>query len=336
MGGSQSKTEVSQLSEQLNTVASQTVQSCEVAVSQEQTVKEVNTGIWFWSTVHLEQTTEIKQECFSDVQKQTDLQNKLISTISQTASTQGIALLDAFSAAGTTASANLTNIVRNNITMSNIQRSYNAIKQKQSVDFSNSGIMVFRQVDLTQGSKIFAAATLNELDKAGVFSTIESYLDQKTSTTLKNPLDFLTDLVGGITSGITTSMVTVVMIFFVIILSPFILIALISRIGGSSTAQPDYEPAPEQQPEQDQGQDQGQTQVEETRNNEEIPPVMPVSEIQQPAPPSPRQTARVNNTNTNNNNNNTNTTNTINTAIDTASTAVNLLSSLSKKRTPTA
>lgn len=338
MGGSQSKTEIKQLSEQLNEVSSQTVQNCEVAISQDQAVKEVNTGIWLWSEVKLEQTSEIKSECFSSVEKQNELQNNLINKISQTASVSGVALLDAFSAAGTTASANLTNIIRNKITMSNIQNSYNAIKQKQSVDFANSGLMVYRSVDLTQGSKIFAAATLNELNKAGIFTTIETYLDQKTSTKLENPLDFLTNLVGGITSGITTSMLTVVGIFFVLILSPFILIAIVSRLGGSGSPErvyiesgpgmiPDTVPTavpnaiPDEQPALN------QTSQSASDTMSQIPDVMPVSTtpIQQPQQPSLVSTPRpVSQTSAQ----------TMTTAVETASTAINLLNSLSKKQVP--
>ncbi len=324
MGGSQSSTTINQLSEQLNNIAASTVQNCEVAISQDQTVKEVNTGIWFWSTVKLTQTSEIKSECFSSVDKQNELQNNLINTISQTATTNGIALLDAFSATGSSASANLTNIIRNQVTMSNIQTSYNAIKQKQSVDFANSGLMVYRAVDLTQGSKIFAAATLNELQKAGVFNTIQTYLDQSAATTLKNPLDFLTDLVGGIASGVTSTLTTTVLMFFVIILSPFILIALISRINGSGSSDntndsvdnsPNYpadQPAEYIEPAAD-------TTSTDSVPLDEVMPVMPVSP---PTTTAPRPQ----------HNNNNNTTNTINTAVETAGTAMDLFKSLSSKK----
>lgn len=314
MGGSQSKNEVKQLSEQLNDVASSTVQNCEVAISQDQHVKETNTGIWFWSEVKLEQTSEIKAECFSSVEKQAELQNNLINKISQSASTEGVALLDAFSATGSTASANLTNIIRNKITMQNIQNSYNAIKQKQSVEFDNSGLMVYRSVDLTQGSKIFAAATLNELNKAGIFTTIETYLDQKASTKLENPLDFLTDLVGSVTSGVTTSVMTVVAMFFVLILSPFILIALISRIGGS---QPQV--------------------IVKDRDSPNAPPVEDIVDVmpmpESVAPPlndTPVETFDVPPLN---NNRATDIMQKATTAVETANTAVNLLSSLNKKQT---
>lgn len=321
MGGSQSRNEITQLSEQLNEVASSTVQNCVADIAQDQSVREVNTGIWFWSEVKLQQESEIKAECFSSITKQTELQNNLINKISQTTSTQGIALLDAFSAAGSTASANLTNIIRNKVTMSNIQNSYNAIKQKQSVDFENSGLMVYRQVDLTQGSKIFAAATLNELNKAGIFTTIETYLDQKSSTKLDNPLAFLTDLVGSIASGVTGGMVTVVLMFFVIILSPFILIALISRIGGSSNNTVYVEPTPMSN---EIAEEPG---VESNEQPEEIPPVMPLLDTQpQPQPQTSTQPQKISTS--------ANVQSNVNTAIETASTAVNLLNSLSKKQPP--
>lgn len=266
-----------------------TMQSCEVAASQDQNVKEVNTGIWLWSTVKLEQQSEIRSDCFSSITKQTELQNNLINTISQAASTKGVALLDAFSAGGSTASANLQNLVRNNITMSNIQKSYNMIKQSQSVSFENSGIVGFRQVDLTQGSKIFAAATLNELSKSGVFNKIESYLDQTASTEMKNPLDFLVDLVGGITSGITSSALMFIFFIILIISAPFILIALVGKAlsGSSSQDQVIYvdDGGRSTQPQPETMGNEAQDEVADAQSSEQVMPLPAASTPTTPPPP---------------------------------------------------
>ncbi len=212
MGGSASKTAVQSLSESISNVAMSTVQNCEVASSQDQSLTVVNSGIRLWGTYRLEQKTDIKSTCFSDVNKQVDLQNKIIDTISQASTAENVALLGAFGKSNAEATTNLRNIVQTNIKMSNIQTSYNAIKQKQTASFTNSGVIGFEQVELTQGSKIFAAATLQELDKAGIFNSISTYIDQTASAKMENPLDFIAKAIGAVGSTIMSSVFLIILL----------------------------------------------------------------------------------------------------------------------------
>ena len=101
--------------------------------------------------------------------------------------------------------------------MSNIQRSYTTIKQNQAASFTNSGVIGFEQVELTQGSKIFAAATLPEVDRAGIFNTIEAYVDQTTTASMENPLDFIAKAIGAVTSGITSTFILFIVLVIVAI-----------------------------------------------------------------------------------------------------------------------
>lgn len=218
MGGSQSKTVINSLSQTISNIAMQTVMSCEVASDQSQDLVVTNSGFKLWGSYKLEQQTDIKSECFSDVTKQADLQNKIIQAISQTSTADNVALLGAFSSSNASAIANLTNIVKNNVTMSNIQKSYIQIRQKQTATIGNKGVVVFEQVELTQGSKIFAAATLQEIDKAGIFNQISSHVDQAAAAKQENPLDFIAKAVGAIGSSVTSTMMFFVFMFVVVII----------------------------------------------------------------------------------------------------------------------
>jgi hypothetical protein len=213
MGGSESKSTVKTLSKQITDIAISTVQTCETNSRQSQTVNVANTGFKLWGSYKMEQETDISVSCFNDTQKQTDLQNKLISTISQTNSANGVAIISAFGSSSTNAKANLTNIIRNNITMSNIQKTYNSIRQAQTINFSNSGVVLFEQADLMQGSKLFAASVLKEIDKAGIFNSIENKIDQENTATTSNPLDFISDIL----SGISMSIIIIIMAFILVI-----------------------------------------------------------------------------------------------------------------------
>jgi hypothetical protein len=223
MGGTESKTVIATLSEVVNNVAMSTVQSCEVDVAQNQSLVVNNTGVKLWGSYKLEQTSEIMASCFSDVSKQAELQNSLIQAISQATSATGLAVLDAFGKTKSEAAANLSNTIKNNVTMYNIQRSYNAIKQRQSAVFNNSGIVGYEKGELTQGSKIFAAATLQEMDKAGIFNKIEEHIDQKSTAKTENPLDFLAKMIGAI-GGSMMGMVALFVFILVVAIGAIVLV----------------------------------------------------------------------------------------------------------------
>lgn len=235
MGGSESKTAIESLSESISNVAMSTVQSCEVSSTQNQNLNVVNNGFRLWGTYKLEQVSEIRSDCFSDVAKQTQLQNRIIDTISQASTSNSIALLGAFGTSNASATTNLKNIVRNNVTMSNIQRSYTAIKQNQSASFTNNGVIGFEKVELTQGAKIFAAATLQEMDRVGIFNTIESHIDQKSDASQENPLDFIAKAIGAVTSGITT---TIILFIVIIAIAVGALVFVLKAVGDSDIPMP--------------------------------------------------------------------------------------------------
>ena len=192
-----------------------TVQSCETTTDQSQDLTVVNEGWKLFGSYRLEQQSEINAPCFSDTKKQIDLQNKIITAITQASSANSIALLGAFGSSTSEATANLTNIVRNQITMSNIQQSYSSIKQQQSAKFINKGVIGFEQAELVQGAKLFAAATLQEVDKAGIFNTISSYVDQKSTASQENPLEFIARAIGNVVNGISSTMMWIVIIIAV-------------------------------------------------------------------------------------------------------------------------
>lgn len=220
MGGSESKTIINQLSAQCSNIAMSTAQTCEVSAQQDQNLEVNNTGFKLWGNYRLKQESEIRVDCFSDVKKQVELQNKLIQAISQATTAQNIGILGAFGSSKSTAETNLTNIIRNNITMSNIQKSYTEIKQKQTARFNNSGVIGFETVELTQGSKLFAAATLQEMDKAGIFNAISTHIDQQSSAKVENPLDFIAKAIGAVSNSFVAA------IFFIVIIAAIILGAI--------------------------------------------------------------------------------------------------------------
>lgn len=214
MGGSVAKTAVNDLSSTISTIASSTVQSCVVAATQTQSTAVVNTGFTLSSNVKLVQQTDISSTCFSNLALQTQLQNAIINAITQSTASNSIALIGAFGTSTASATANLTNIVRNSVTMKNIQTSYNSIKQNQSATFTNSGVILFQTASLTQGAQIFAAATLQAMDNAGIFNTVSNYVTAQSQATQTNPLQVFVSMISAIGTAISTN---VFLFIFIII-----------------------------------------------------------------------------------------------------------------------
>ncbi len=234
MGGSESKTTVESITKNITDVSMDTVQSCEIVASQSQKLNVNNTGLKLWGNYKLEQKTDISQECFNDVRKQTELQNKIMKVIAQATSSNNIAVLGAFGKSKSEATTKLNNTINNTIKMSNIQRTYNEIKQNQEATFNNSGVVLFEKVELTQGAKIFAAATLKQLDNAGVFNTIAEYVDQKSSAKMENPLDFIAKVIGSIGTSIAWSMFLFVFLIIGLLFGLVLLGKAFGGIGGVS------------------------------------------------------------------------------------------------------
>jgi hypothetical protein len=182
MGGSESKTVVNKLSEVITDISMKSVLDCQVASDQSQNVVVQNTGWQLGGSYNLVQTSDIKSQCFSDQKRQVELQNSIINAIKQASTTDGGGIMGAFGDTSSSAETNLTSIVRNNVTMSTIQKSYSSIKQKQNVTFNNSGVMGYQKLNLQQGAQIFATATLKVLDDAGVFNKISNHVDQAASS----------------------------------------------------------------------------------------------------------------------------------------------------------
>lgn len=225
--GSKSKTTINNLSQQITNISMSVVQSCVVNSQQSQNLNITNSGFSFWTDYNLEQSTEVSSQCFQDSSKQVQLQNQLINSISQATSADGVALWGAFGSTQSSAKANLTNIIQSNVTMSNIQKNYNSILQTQNVTVSNSGAALFQSVDVKQGAQVFAAATLQTVDSAGVFNTISNYVDQQSSSSQAGPFDFIADIFKGISSQFIYGM-----LFFVVVIIGIIIAV---RTSGSKS-----------------------------------------------------------------------------------------------------
>lgn len=214
MGGTSSKAEIDQLSQNITTIASNAVMRCQTNINQNQHVVIENTGVSLFSTYKFKQASTISSSCVQDTALQAKIQNDIINAITNSSSAEGVAMMSAFGNTDAEASAKLKNIVQTNVTMNNIMENYNNISQSQDITVLNrGGLVVAQNVEAVQGAEIFAAATLKTVQDAGVLTTIQTKLDQDAAAKSTNPLDFLGNLFGSIALAIGA-----VIIFFILII----------------------------------------------------------------------------------------------------------------------
>ncbi len=216
MGVSYAKSEVTSLTKVLTEVTMQTIQECVTQVSQSQYVNAANTGFSFWGTTNVQQSTMIKSTCFSNVQKEQELQNNLIQAIKNYNTSEGLGVLGILSASVADAKTLVETSVKNTVKMSNIQQTYNSIIMSQGVNFSNSGVALFPTNTVIQGSQVFADATMQELSKSGIFNKIESSIDQTNSAKITNPLDALANILGSFGMAVFAVIGGIILLFVIL------------------------------------------------------------------------------------------------------------------------
>lgn len=190
MGNSESTTVVNQLTQDITNIAISSTLDCLVTTNQTQSTTVVNNGFLFSGNYNVAQTTDVSSTCFQDSQKEATLQNNIIAAIAQTSTAEGQSIMSGFGSTSSSATTNLTTIIRSNVTMSTIQKNYNLIRQNQSATIINNGTVIFQNLDLTQGAQVFAASTLQAVDNAGVLNTVKTTVDQTAAATSPSLFSF--------------------------------------------------------------------------------------------------------------------------------------------------
>lgn len=208
MGQAKSTSVINSLSEQIFNITSTTVQECLVSVDQTQN-NEINlSGTGIGNTVSVSQATEVSSTCLSNTAKQTEIQNNIINALANSAEAKA-----ALGSSESDAVTNISNIVRANVTMSNIQRNTNIIKQTQNNKINISGTQIGNTVDISQGAQVFAASTLKSLESSGIFNTIKTDVDNKAKSEGYDPL-----------AGITTTWIYIIIAFVVLAITGIVLV----------------------------------------------------------------------------------------------------------------
>lgn len=228
MGSTSSKTIVNQVSEQVTAISSQIAQKCNNLVNQRQNFNMFVGGDLIGNQISVSQSTDVDFRCAMTSNVQNDLQNQLIAAVQNIAKQQTVPIN--LQSVVNEAQTNISNSIRNNITLSNIQESYNQIAQGQKTSIVVAGSATGNVIDISQGSKVFAAATTDVLERSGVFNKIKSTADQLSQQRVVTPVGEVVSGVSDTVTGVADSMAkalsnSATVIMFIIV--AFIVLVLI-------------------------------------------------------------------------------------------------------------
>jgi hypothetical protein len=237
--GSQSATlTMNNLNERITNVTTTAIQKCEVNVAQDQN-QVVNLGGWFsaGTSVSAVQNTEISSKCFSNSALQSKIQDQIVNEIAATTDASGVSALPAFGDTSAEQTYNLKNIIRNNVTMTNIQKNYTKILQRQKQQINaNTTFQFGTTLTATQGSKAFSDAVLQTLMDSGVTSAIQTQLQASASATSANPLAVLSSIVSSMFGGLSSLYGTILGSPFMFVLMIGVILLLVSMWNSGATA----------------------------------------------------------------------------------------------------
>jgi cobalamin biosynthesis Mg chelatase CobN len=195
MGGSNSKSIASSFNTVVTEAITKNIISCVYTASQDQNIVIKNTiGDVTIRNAVLSQSTVINSSCLQKALSDANVQNAISNDILQNTSAETYAMLDAFTASGSSSTAMINNMTRNMFTTENISNTLNEVKQSQSINIESTvGNVVLENINMTQGAKLIAQSLA---DNANILQTMTSYensANQTTSLTSEGPLDFLGD-----------------------------------------------------------------------------------------------------------------------------------------------
>ncbi len=202
MGGSQSKAAIAQVQEQITNSAITISSAYTMTVTQTQSS---NTSQFTLFGSNSNKTTQVsvvnfQQSNIQDMQQQ--LQTAVTNSINQTLSAKSIALIGALGTASTSAQAKIQTAIKNSLTISQISSTYAAISNEQKNKTSQFSLFGFNTNETSQGATILAQSVIQNLANQGVFTELESLIDQQGTATQENPLSFLADIFKGINTTI--------------------------------------------------------------------------------------------------------------------------------------
>lgn len=208
--GSVSSSVVNEINEAVYNIALSSVQKCVTSTDQEQNTT-INMGGGLFNNTTVSQTTSVSSSCTANSSFVSDLQNKIISAISNNAKAKA-----AFGVSVSEAETNIRNTIRANVNFSSIQENMTMIKQKQNTTVNVSGVQIGSNININQGAEVFAASVQKSVADSGIYNTIKNSIDNSSDAKGFDPL-----------GDMSTTFIYLIIAFFAFILIIVVVILVI-------------------------------------------------------------------------------------------------------------
>lgn len=218
MGSNKSKSKSDIINNAVASVIINHMSTCSAAIAQSQGVNIQGSIVLFSST---KQKAVLSQKCVEDFKFDANIIQDITSKIKQEAAANGIALLSALQGTNAEAVSSVQTNIQTNVTENVIKQSMSNISQYQPFNIQGSFVV---GTSAEQSASMLQQDIVNHLTSINFAQSVASDVDQKATSTVANPLDFLKDIFG----AIGTAWMMVIMIAVVI---SVIVIALIARAG---------------------------------------------------------------------------------------------------------
>lgn len=204
MGASQSKTSVDIVNNSIINVITNNANNCTANSTQTQ---QVSLG-GFGFLTNVTQSATLNVSCLQKITMTTDLSTQIAQQIQQDAAAQSIALLPSYS--GSNSTAKLANYIQTNVTTNIIQNCATGAIQSQQV--AVSGIQI--GASATQTLNLFTKCMQTALNNNNVAQGIVQNTNQTASSTVTNPLDFLSGIFSSAVLGFIAVIILVIIVVY--------------------------------------------------------------------------------------------------------------------------
>ena len=214
MGGTQSKTTVSSLTDIAMEVAQTNIARCVQAATQEQiiAVSKVAGDVTISGTT-MSQTMSVNMSCALSNEMDSKIKGDIADEFAQYASTKGIAALSALGRTQAIAATNIEQIFSAKSSQSNLQEAVMQNLQRQKISATSiGGNLVITNTSMEQTAEVIAKAIISSTGYADTIATVANKIDQEGEAEEKGPFDTLFETIKGVVSSYIFMIIGIVVI----------------------------------------------------------------------------------------------------------------------------
>jgi hypothetical protein len=225
MGGTQSKSTYTQLTDIATEVSMNSVMSCTTAATQTQLLSLTNVaGNVTIDSIDMTQGSSVNVQCVMDANKQNEISTAVANSIAQYAESKGQAVVSALGSTKTAVETNIQTRIRNAVNADTTMQLNSNLTQDQAVTAKNiGGNVVIGKLTMNQSAQMVASALMKTTAYSSVINDTATKIDQVSKSEEENPI-------AGIISAVTKAVISTPLMFGVGIIIFIVIIILLLKL----------------------------------------------------------------------------------------------------------